>query len=117
MLKAKRYILTCIMLLCGFLVLLESSCKKKDTKCKGIITVVDGITGAPIAGASVVLTAPSPSTIRDVYTTDGTGKVNMEYKLPATLEITATDPSSGNTGTGSITFKPGETTEKTVKVQ
>ena len=117
----------CVALLV-FTALFSTSCKK-DKTCHGKITVLD-TAGAPVLNATVTLSSPPsvpPSTTHPsggdlVVTgvTDGSGIVNFELKLPAILDIVATQTSAfpGMTGKAILRLdEPGKTTEVTVTIK
>ncbi len=100
------------------LVFCASSCKKDQT-CHGIVTVVDTI-GSPVANAIVQLSAPSVG--GDVVyngTTDGSGKVSFDVKLPAIFDVYATSLNFlGLSGVGVIRLdEPGKEAEVKVIIQ
>ena len=106
-----------------FLLLLTAlstpSCKK-DKICHGKVTVVDSI-GTPVAGATVVLAAPSVNgQVTYTGSTDGTGVVTFEVKLPAIFDVKATQIFNypGKTGLGVLRLdEPGKSTEITVTLK
>ena len=93
------------------------SCKK-DKTCYGNVKVIDSV-GAPVAGADVLLSAPSVNgQVEYSGVTDGTGEVNFEVKLPAIFDVKATSSSyPGKTGLGTLRCdEPGKKTSTTVKL-
>lgn len=99
-------------------IFITPSCKKKDTSCKAIITVVD-TNGTAVADALVLLyvssTTSSQSQLSQSTRTDASGKASFSFKLEATWDIDAA--LSDRNGKGIITLKPGETVEKTVTIK
>src|ERR1035437_9543922 len=78
----------CVILL--IITVVSSSSCKKDPMVHGKITVVD-TAGAPVAGATVLLSAPSPgSNVAYSNVTDGSGTASFDIKLPAIFDIEAT---------------------------
>lgn len=105
-----------------FLLLLTAistpSCKK-DKTCHGKVTVLD-TAGLPVAVATVELAAPSVNgQVTYTGTTDGTGVVTFEVKLPAIFDVTATQAAyAGMTGVGVLRLdEPGKTAETTVTLK
>ena len=106
-----------------FLLLLTAistpSCKK-DKTCHGKVTVID-TAGVPIAVATVKLAAPSVNgQVTYTGTTDGTGVVTFEVKLPAIFDVFATQAAQwpGKTGVGVIRLdEPGKSAETTVTIK
>jgi len=95
----------------------STSCNK-DKTCHGTVTVVD-TTSAKVAGATVLLAAPSVGgQITYTGTTDGTGVVNFDVKLPAIFDVTATKTGSPTkTGTGIIRLdEAGKSNSVTITV-
>ncbi len=102
-----------------FTALTSTSCKK-DTVCRGKITVVD-TAGVPVANAIIKLSSP-PSVPPSVAhpnggdlvingVTDGAGVANFEIKLPSILDIVATQTTAfpGMTGKGILRLdEPGK---------
>ena len=108
--------------------LFSTSCKK-DKTCQGKITVID-TAGLVVANATVDLSSPPsvpPSTAHpaggDIHitgVTDGSGVVNFELKLPAILDVLATQTSAfpGMTGKAILRLdEPGKTAEATVTIK
>lgn len=127
----KTFILKISAFVCVGLLLLTALCTtscKKETVCRGKVTVVD-TAGAPVANAAVTLSSP-PSVPPDPKhtnggdlvingVTDGSGVVNFEIKLPTILDIVATSTAfPGMTGKGILRLdEPGKTAEVTVKIK
>ena len=106
----------------AFTYIFSSSCKK-DKKCYASITVIDGVTEAPVYGATVHMYPPpnqNPTlTIQEqTGTTDGSGVVTFTFKLPAILQTDATPPSlSGlNSGGALVKLEEGKQVSKTIKL-
>jgi hypothetical protein len=103
-----------------FLPLLISSCSQEETK--GVITVLDLNTKAPISSANVLLSMENPSngfflcadgfTITKSYSTNGSGKVEICFKHPSVINIDVSH--SGKTGKGRLSLQEGETTNLTI---
>ncbi len=97
---------------------IASSCNKDQT-CHGTVTVVDTV-GSPVASAKVKLSAPSVG--GDVVydgTTDGSGKVSFDVKLPAIFDVYATKATfPGLAGVGVLRLdEPGTDAEVKVIIQ
>ncbi|MBA3704870.1 MAG: carboxypeptidase regulatory-like domain-containing protein [Bacteroidetes bacterium] len=90
-----------------------SSCNKDKTT-HGKIHVVDG-QGAYVAGAAVHLSAPNSQVVYD-GTTDGSGYVQFDVRLPAIFDVTASKDSLIGTGVLRLD-EPGKTTELNVTVR
>jgi len=100
------------------LMFIASSCNKDQT-CRGTVTVLDTV-GAAVASANVKLSAPSVG--GDVVydgTTDGSGTVTFDVKLPAIFDVYATKASfPGLAGVGVIRLdEPGKEAEVKVIIQ
>ncbi len=103
-----------------FLPLLISSCTQKETK--GVITVLDLNTKAPISTASVLLSMEDASkgfflcadgfTITKTYSTNGSGKVEICFKHPSVINVDVSQ--AGRTGKGRLSLQEGETTNLTI---
>ncbi len=105
-------------LLMVFTAITATSCKK-DKTCHGKVHVVD-TAGMPVYNAVVKLAAPSVQ--GDVVydgTTDESGDVSFEVKLPAIFDITATKAIyPGMAGVGVLRLdEPGKTAEVDVTIQ
>ena len=118
--KISRYIIPSLL----FIVIAASvfSCKKKETGCDAVVTVVDSV-GKPVANAKVILSQDSvvnPSTgvqasVNQEATTDAYGLAQFSFDKEAVLNIEA---SKGTlTGRDYIRLEPGATVEKTVKIK
>ncbi len=94
----------------------SSSCNKDKTT-HGKIHVID-TAGAYVNGATVKLSAPNGQ-VTYTGTTDGSGFVNFDVRLPAIFDVTATKSSyPGKIGTGVLRLdEPGKTTELTVTIR
>ena len=128
----KTFIVKISAFACVGLLLLTAICTtscKKDKTCRGKVTVVD-TAGAPVANAAVKLSSPPSVPANPAHTTggdlvingvtDGSGVVNFEIKLPAILDIVATQTSAfpGMTGKGILRLdEPGKAAEVTVKIK
>ena len=105
---------------------LFSSCRR-NKDCTVTITVQDGSTGGPVAGASVRV-GPSKTNangtlqIQDqTATTDGSGIVTFTFKLPAILEADVTPPSPYTCAlpsacSGLVKLEEGKSVNKTLKI-
>ena len=95
-----------------------SSCRK-DKTCHGKVHVVDTL-NRDVANALVKLSAPSVQG-QVVYdgTTDNSGVVRFEVKLPAIFDVTATKATyPGQSATGVLRLdEPGKDAEVTVTMQ
>ena len=107
---------------CVLLVLLAgvsiSSCKK-DTVCHGIVRVFD-TAGVAVNNAYVLLSAPTVNgDVTYTGTTDNTGQILFEVKLPAIFDINATSPAyPGKTGIGIIRLdEPGKSSDVNVTLK
>ena len=96
-----------------------TSCKK-DKTCHGKVTVVD-TAGIVVAGASVVLSAPSVNgQVSSSNITDASGVALFEIKLPAIFDIVASknDAFPNMTGKGILRVdEPGKTADVTVTLK
>lgn len=103
-----------------------SSCQK-ETICKASVTCVDSA-GNGVSNAFIELYAPVKSADgKTTYTadvkasgnTDGSGKINFTFKLPAIYDIKASLLSGARTFTGTsvIKLEEGENVEKTVTIR
>ena len=92
----------------------SSSCNK-DKTCHGKVTVTDS-NGTVLPSVPVHLAAPSVGgQVTYDGTTDGSGNVDFEVKLPAIFDVTATK--SGVVGTGILRLdEPGKSNSITVKI-
>ncbi|MFL5764935.1 MAG: hypothetical protein ACJ77K_13410 [Bacteroidia bacterium] len=104
-----------------FLVASVSTGCKKDKTCHGKVKVVD-TNGVAVGSANVKLSAPSVN--GDVVyqsTTDGSGEVTFDVKLPAIFDVYATKPSVyplPMAGVGVLRLdEPGKSDDVTVKIQ
>lgn len=107
----------CLILLGGGSV----SCNK-PTDCKVIITVLDS-NNAPVSGATVKLYSSNPpGQVQSSGTTDGSGNVDFNFKLPAIFDVdaskTVTVPVTKTmVGTGIIQLQIGQTVTTTVNIK
>lgn len=112
----KIIFLYCFPFLC--IAFLSVSCKKKDTKCKGII-IVNDTTGAFIRDARVhlyaTLTGGGTGDVTMDGVTDGNGKFNFELKLQGVFNVDIIKGTSA--GSGVIKLEPGETVEKKIRIR
>jgi len=95
-----------------------SSCKK-DKICHGIVHVYDSA-GIAVYNATVLLSAPTVhGDVTYTGTTDPTGQVLFEVKLPAIFDVTATKATyPGKTGVGIIRLdEEGKTGEVNVNIK
>ncbi|HEU4717974.1 MAG TPA: hypothetical protein VFU15_09070 [Bacteroidia bacterium] len=88
----------------------------KNKPCKAVITVVSASTGAPIAGAQLLLQPPSTATsgtpIQPMTgSTDASGVANFETPLPKILDIIVNNWASGKV----VRFEEGKTDNVTVQ--
>jgi len=101
------------LLLLFFIAFNLSSCKKDKTT-HGKIHVKN-TSGNYIAGAAVNLSAPNAQVTYN-GTTDGSGYVQFDVRLPAIFDVTATK--GALVGTGVLRLdEPGKTTELTVIIR
>ncbi|OFY86627.1 MAG: hypothetical protein A3F72_09680 [Bacteroidetes bacterium RIFCSPLOWO2_12_FULL_35_15] len=114
-----RFSSIAIVFLLLFTAISTTSCKK-DKTCYGKVMVVD-TAGIPVAVATVKLAAPSVNgQVEYVGTTDGSGVVSFEVKLPAIFDVFATQAANypGMTGVGVLRLdEPGKKTETTVTIK
>jgi len=106
-----------------FLIMLgatQSSCQR-NTDCTVDIFVVDttghGGVQTPVAGATVKLYAniTPPGQVQAIGTTDNSGHVHFDFKLPAIFDILAT--SGSMTGTGLVQLNVGGNASQTVLIK
>lgn len=115
-LKSSVFVCFCFLLAAA----ISTPACKKDKNCRGKVTVLDTMGGAPVAGATVLLAAPSVhGQITYTGTTDGTGVVNFEIKLPAIFDIIATKSSfPHDTAKGILRLdEPGKSNEALVRMK
>lgn len=105
----------------------NNACKGPQP-CKCVIKVTDSSGANPKAGVKVNLYAnvtyngnTSVADLKAEGTTDSEGKVRFTFKLPAVMDILATDPSCTTTnckknGKGIIKLEEAKEIEKTVKL-
>lgn len=103
-----------------FLPLLITSCAEQETK--GVITVLDLNTKAPISSASVFLSMENPTngfflcndgfTISKSYSTNGSGNVEICFKHPSVINVDVSH--EGRTGKGRLSLQEGEITNLTI---
>lgn len=112
--KSSAYVSVAALLFTAFS---ATSCKK-DKTCHGKITVVD-TAAHPVPGATVVVAYGNSTNSNTETSTDGSGVANIDLKLPAILNITATSSSfPGMTGKGILRLdEPGKSTEVTVTIK
>jgi hypothetical protein len=110
-----RFSLSSILVMVLFAVVLNPGCAK-DKPCKAIVTVLDSA-NAPVPGAVVHLTAPSPSSV-DIYTTTtSSGTASFEVNLPQILDIVVWVGGNQLPPTGKVVrFEQGKTDEVTVNI-
>jgi hypothetical protein len=109
-----------LFLFLAFAFAFSSSCKRnKDSDV--VITVVDGTSGAPVAGATVHLYIP-PNTSGNLQqqdqtgVTDGAGTVSFTFKLPAILQADVTPPAPYAPASALVKLEEGKQVSKTIKV-
>ncbi|MDQ3046567.1 MAG: carboxypeptidase-like regulatory domain-containing protein [Bacteroidota bacterium] len=115
----KTFILKSTAVVCMLLMVFTAASCKKDKTCHGKVHVVD-TAGLPVNNAVVKLAAPSVQ--GDVVydgTTDESGDVSFEVKLPAIFDVTATKATYvGMAGVGVLRLdEPGKTAEVDVTIQ
>jgi hypothetical protein len=103
-----------------FLPLLISSCTPEETK--GVITVLDLATKAPVSSANVVLSMEITTngffpcnedfTTTKTYSTNGSGKVEICFKHPSVINVDVSQ--AGRKGKGRLSLQEGETTNLTI---
>jgi hypothetical protein len=93
------------------------SCNK-PTDCKAIVTVLDSANN-PVAGATVKLYSSNPpGQIQGQGSSDGSGNVTFDFKLPAIFDIAATKTTTKTmTGTGIVQLQIGQTVQATVNIK
>lgn len=109
------------------IVLSFGQCTKDDTT--GVITVVDAVTGAPLAGATVTIFVDGDDKSgfflcdygyvkEQVFTTNSSGVIKQCFKLPALISVVATysDLFVNYTGEGKLNLMEHETTSITIKM-
>ena len=104
-----------------FIVMISFSCKKTGPTV-AVVTVVDGVTKAPVSGASVTLwqdtavnnTNGVQSTLRLTKNSDASGRAEFDFELEAFLNILVIKNS--DTGRSYIRLKEHETVEAKVNL-
>lgn len=115
-LKSSAFVCFCLLIAAA---ISTPSCKK-DKTCRGKVTVLDTMGGNPVAGATVLLAAPSVhGQVTYTGVTDGSGVVNFEVKLPAIFDIIATVSNfPGDTAKGVLRLdEPGKSNEALVRMK
>ena len=99
----------------------SSSChRNKD--CDVVINVIDGVSQAPVFGATVHMYPPPTSANLQPQdqtgVTDATGTVTFTFKLPAILQTDVTPPSTAglNSGGALVKLEEGKQVSKTIKL-
>lgn len=104
-----------------FIVMISFSCKKSGPTV-AVVTVINGVTKAPVVGATVTLwqdtavnnTNGVQSTLRVTKTSDNAGRAEFDFQLEAFLNIEVIK--SADTGRSYIRLKEHETVDVTVNL-
>lgn len=87
-----------------------------------MINVIDGVSQAPVFGATVHMYPPPSSANLQIQdqtgVTDASGTVTFTFKLPAILQADITPPSSStlNSGGALVKLEEGKQVSKTIKL-
>lgn len=112
-------------LLSTLLLVLIVSCSNPDTR--GVIRVLNIENENPVPQAEVKLYMDTQEpnagffpcdeilVTEKTYTTDGSGRVDICFKLPSVIEVEVTHP-SGAIGAGRLSLQEGETTNLTIYI-